>query len=167
MLQPMLCGEQIGVAAAAEKATAKAARIDGSTNKQLNDGSKELTARVEFSSEKYQAKSQQPAAVDGKLAGHMMAKLMVETEGDVKMALDGRFPDFTLLDSGVPHLHRPSFLRSAQRRLRRPRQRSELTARARRRRQTRRKKRRRHATRRMATSKSSYSLNFTARREPA
>ena len=73
-----------GAAAATEKATAKAARIDGSANKQLDDGSKELTARAEFSSEKYQAKQQQPAAVDDKLVGGMMAKLMVETDGDTR-----------------------------------------------------------------------------------
>ena len=73
-----------GAVAAAAKATAKAARISGSANEQLDDGSKELTARVEFSSEKYQAKAQQPSEVGDRLIGGMMAKLMIETEGDTR-----------------------------------------------------------------------------------
>ena len=67
-----------------EKRKAKEARIDGSSNEQLDDGSKELTARVEFSSEKYQVKPQQPVTVDGSLNGGMMAKLMIETEGETR-----------------------------------------------------------------------------------
>ena len=58
-----------GAVAAVAKATAKAARISGSANEQLDDGSKELTARVEFSSEKFQVSSRQPAAVNGDLEG--------------------------------------------------------------------------------------------------
>lgn len=73
-----------GAAAAVEKRKAKEARIGGSSNEQLDDGSKELTARVEFSSEKYQVKPQQPVTVDGSLNGGMMAKLMIETEGETR-----------------------------------------------------------------------------------
>ena len=73
-----------GAVAAVAKATAKAARISGSANEQLDDGSKELTARVEFSSEKFQVSSRQPAAVNGDLEGRMMAKLMIDREGDTR-----------------------------------------------------------------------------------
>ena len=73
-----------GAVAAVAKATAKAARISGSANEQLDDGSKELTARVEFSSGKFQVSSRQPAAVNGDLEGRMMAKLMIDREGDTR-----------------------------------------------------------------------------------
>ena len=61
-----------------EKRKAKNAQIDGTANEELADGSAELTARVEFSSEKYRVKSRQPAAVDDSLVGGMMTKSMVE-----------------------------------------------------------------------------------------
>ena len=53
-----------GEQAAAVKRTAKDARIGGSSNKELEDGSAELTARLEFPSEKFQAKATQPADSD-------------------------------------------------------------------------------------------------------
>ena len=49
-----------GEQAAAVKRTAKDARIGGSSNKELEDGSAELTARLEFSREKFQAKGPKP-----------------------------------------------------------------------------------------------------------
>ena len=73
-----------GAAAAVAKQVAKTARIDGSSNEELDDGSKELTARVEFSSDKFQVKPQQPVEINDKLVGGMMAKLMVVTEGQTR-----------------------------------------------------------------------------------
>ena len=61
-----------------EKRKAKDARIDGTANEELADGCAELTARVEFFSEKYRLKSRQPATVDDSLVGGMMAKSMVQ-----------------------------------------------------------------------------------------
>ena len=75
-----------GAAAALAKQVAKTARIGGSSNEELDDGSKELTstARVGFSSEKFQVKPQQPVEINDKLVGGMMAKLMVVTEGQTR-----------------------------------------------------------------------------------
>ena len=44
----------------------------------------QLTARLEFSSEKFQAKATQPTEVSDSLHGALMAKLMVDTEGSVR-----------------------------------------------------------------------------------
>ena len=66
------------------KRTAKDARIGGSSNKELEDGSAELTARLEFPSEKFQAKATQPTEVSDSLHEALMAKLMVDTEGSVR-----------------------------------------------------------------------------------
>ena len=68
------------------KQVAKTARIGGSSNEELDDGSKELTstARVGFSSEKFQVKPQQPVEINDKLVGGMMAKLIVATEGQTR-----------------------------------------------------------------------------------
>ena len=43
-----------------------------------------MTARLEFPSEKFQAKATQPTEVSDSLHGALMAKLMVDTEGSVR-----------------------------------------------------------------------------------
>ena len=75
-----------GEQAAAVKRTIKDARIDGSSNKELDDGSAELTARLEFSSEKFKAKAShcQPTEVSDSFHGALMANLMIDTEGSIR-----------------------------------------------------------------------------------
>ena len=68
----------------AAKRADKEARIDGSSNEEIDDGSKEMAARVEFSSEKYQVKPKQPGVVDDKIVGGMMGKLAVDIEGQTR-----------------------------------------------------------------------------------
>ena len=80
-----------GAEIAAEKQAAKEARIDGSANRAIDggDGNAELTARIEFSSDKYQAKTTQPTEVTDALVDGLMAKLIEQGESRTAPS-DGR-----------------------------------------------------------------------------
>jgi hypothetical protein len=63
-------------------ATAKKARIDGSSNKEVTgDRSEELAARVEFTSDTHVAKDPQPTAITTDLKGAVLAKLTYDGTG--------------------------------------------------------------------------------------
>jgi hypothetical protein len=65
------------------KQTAKVARIDGSANQELaGDDSAALTGRVEFSHERFRAKTYQSIEVNADLNSGLMAKLMIDTDDD-------------------------------------------------------------------------------------
>ena len=59
------------------------ARIDGSANQELaGDDSAALTGRVEFSHERFRAKTFQPTEVTADLSSGLMAKLVIDTDDD-------------------------------------------------------------------------------------
>ena len=85
------------------EAAAKKARIDGSSNKEVTDDrSKELTARVEFTSETHIAKDPQPTAITTDLKYCIMAKLTYDEETGAESWDLGRVKDVVPVSVAAP-----------------------------------------------------------------
>jgi hypothetical protein len=81
----LLVRRKRSAAVAADRQSAKEARLDGTANRDLaGDGSETLTSRVEFLHDQFRSKAGQPTEITERLVGGLMAKLMVREEGGIR-----------------------------------------------------------------------------------